>query len=233
MDTNEHKENRRLNIFIQVCGLLAVFLGCSAIIGWIFDITQLASFDSSKIPMALSSAVLFVACGFIIFFHNRLPPSRIVSWVGIAFSSVEVLFALLLLYLSLNGIRPDAEHLGIKMNVVVDGLIVGHMSPITAFCFVLVGLSVLIMLTKTVQKKQIKTSLIFAALVILISIIFLLSYLFGAPLLYGGSFIPPALTTSIAFLFLGIALLLMSGIKVWSYEKLSDALNTRYTYILA
>jgi PAS domain S-box-containing protein len=233
MKTNGHKENRRLNIFIQVCGLLAVALGCSAILGWIFNIAQLASFEYNKIPMALSSAVLFVACGFIIFFHNRLPLSRIVSWVGIAFSSVEVLFALLLLYLSLNGIRPDAEHLGIKMNMVIDGLIVGHMSPITAFCFVLVGLSILIMLTKTVQKKQIKISLIFAAFVFLISIIFLLSYLFGAPLLYGGSLVPPALTTSIAFLFLGIALLLMSGIKVWSYEKLSEALNTRYTYILA
>ena len=233
MKTNEHKENRGLNIFVQVCGLLAVSLGCSAIIGWIFNIVPLASFDSSKIPMALSSAVLFVAYGFIIFFHNRLPSSRIASWIGIAFSSVGTLAALLLLYLSLNGIHPDAEHLGVKMKEVVDGLIVGHISPITAFCFVLVGLSVLIILTNAVQKKQIKISLIFAVLVFLISIIFLLSYLFGAPLLYRGSFIPPALTTSIAFLFLGIALLLMSGLKVWSYEKLSDALNTRYTYILA
>ena len=202
MRTNEHRESRRLNIFIQVCGLLTVSLGCSAILGWIFDSTQLASFGPNIIPMALSTAVLFVAFGLIIFYHNRLPSSRIVSWAGIAFSSVGTLAASLLLYYSLNGILLDAEHLGTKMNRVVDGFVVGHMSPVTAFCFVLVGLSVLIMLTKTAQNKQLKTSLIFAALVFFISIIILLSYLFGAPLLYGGSFIPPALTTSIAFLFL-------------------------------
>jgi PAS domain S-box-containing protein len=233
MKTNGYEEYQRLNIFIQVCGLFAVFLGCSAILGWIFNIAQLASFDPSKIPMALSTAVVFMAYGLIIFFHNRLPSSHIVQWVGIAFSSVGILAALLLLYFSLSGIRPDAEHLSIKMKVVVDGLVVGHMSPITAICFFLVGLSVLIMLTKTTQKKQIIASLIFGVLVFFISIIFLLSYLFGAPLMYEGSFIPPAITTSLVFLFLGIALILMSGLKVWTYEELSDALSTRYTYILA
>ncbi len=232
MEKIDKKEKRKINLIIQVCGLLTVFLGVSAILGWISDIPQLATFAAGKIPMALSTAVLFVVYGLIIFVHNRITKSHIMSSVGVAISFIGILFTLLLLYLSLSGIRLDVEHLGIKMNGAVDGLVVGHISPVAAFCFLLVGLSILIMLKKTAPIKQIKISLILAALVFLISIIFLLSYLLGTPLLYEKDFIPPALTTSLAFLFFGIALLLIAGLKAWSYEELSNALSTRYTYIL-
>ncbi len=228
----EINEKRFINLVIQVCGLLTFFIGVSALLGWILDIPQLASIASGKIPMALSSAVLFVAFGFIIFFHNRIFPNRTMFRVGVIISSAGILVALLFLYLSMNGIRLDIEHFGLKLSSPVDGLVVGHMSPVTAFCFVLVGFSYLITLTKSGQKRLIKTSLMFAVLVFLISIIFLASYFLGTPLLYDGSFIPPALTTSLALLFLGIALLLISGFKVWSYEDLSNALSIRYTYIL-
>ena len=228
----EKKEKRIINLIIQVFGLLTAFLGFSAILGWTLNIPQLASFDSSIVPMALSTAIMFVAYGLIIFFHNTLPSSRIRSRIEVAISSAGILAAILFIYLSLNGIRPVVEHLGFKMSSAVDGMIVGHMSPVTAFCFLLVSLSLLIMLVKPRQKKLIKISLILAGIIFSISIILLLSYLLGTPLLYEGSFIPPALTTSLALLFLGISLLLISGLKVWSYEELSNALSTRYTYIL-
>ncbi|MFA7418545.1 MAG: PAS domain S-box protein, partial [Melioribacteraceae bacterium] len=228
----DKKEKRIINLFIQVCGLLTIFLGCSAILGWIFGVPELASFASGKIPMALSSAVLFVAFGFIIFFHHRIISNSIMFRVGVVISYSGILVAVLLLSLAMIGIHPDSGHIGLKMSRAVEGLIVGQMSPVTAFCFVFVGLSFLIILTKPGQKKLIKTSLIFAVIAFFISIILLLSYLLGTPLLYEGSFIPPALTTSLAFLFLSIALLLISGLKVWTYDELSNALSTRYTYSL-
>lgn len=232
MENIARKEKRIINLFIQLCGLLTVILGVSAILGWILVIPEFASFASGKIPMALSSAVLFVAFGFVIFFYHPIISNSIMFRVGVVISYSGILIALLLLSLVLIGIHPDSGHIGFEMSSSVDGLIVGQMSPVSSFCFVLISLSFLIILKKPGQKKLIKTSLIFAVLVFFISIIFLLSYLLGTPLLYEGSFIPPALTTSLAFLFLGIALLLISGLKVWSYEELSNALSTRYTYIL-
>ncbi len=225
------KEKHIISVLIKVGSLLTAALGIIAILGWIFDIPQLASFDSSKIPMALSTAVLFTSYGLIIFFRQRLPSNRIVSLVGIIFSSIGIFVTLLLFYLSLIGIRLNEEHLGMKISGEVDGLVIGHMSPVAAFIFVFVGLSFLIILMKTKRQKLIKISFISAALVILISIILLLSYLFGAPLLYEGRITPPALTTSLSFLFLGITLLLISGLEIWSYEELSDAMSTRSTYI--
>ncbi|MHB1688715.1 MAG: ATP-binding protein [Ignavibacteriaceae bacterium] len=232
MKNYNKKENHILSIFIRVCGLLAAFLGFSAILGWTFNIPQLASFDPGKIPMALSTALLFVLYGLAIFFHNRLPSNRFVYRLGIASSFAGILIALLLFFLSLNGIYLDVEHLGIKMSGTVGGLVLGHMSPVTAFCFVFVGLSYLILMISTGRKKQAIFALILAVLVILLSIILFLSYLFGTPLFYKGNFIPPALSTSLAFLFLGIALLFISGLEVWTYERISDALFARSSYIL-
>jgi len=229
----DNKKKSIINVFIKGCPLLAITLGILAILGWIFDIPQLASFNSNLIPMAFSTSILFIAYGLIIFFHNQLFSSRIMFRVVVVISSIGMLIALLLLYFSLNGIRPDIEHLGMKINGVVDGLVAGHISPVTAFCFVLISSSFLIMRTNPKQKKQIKTSLILAVLVFFISIILLLSYLLGTPLLYEGSFIPPALTTSLALLFLGTPLLYISVLKVWSPEEIADVLSTRYTYILA
>ncbi len=229
----DKKENHIINIIIQFCGSITVFIGISAIFGWILGVPEFASFASGKIPMALSSAVLFVLLGFIIFFYQLLPASRIMQKIGIALSYFGIFFSILLLYLSLNGILLPIEHLGLKISEGADDFIVGHMSPVTAFSFLFAFFSFLIIQTKLQQKKLIKTSIIFITLVFVISIIFLLSYLLGTPLLYAGSFIPPALTTSLAFLLLSIALLLTSGLKVLSNEEMSNALGTRYTFTLA
>ena len=233
MRTSEQKEKRIATVFIKGGSFISLALAIMAILGWIFDITQLASFGSDKIPMALSTAVLFAAYGLVILFYRRLSSSKISLRLAIAFSYFGVFFALLMLYLSLNGIRLSAEHLGITLSGQVDGLVVGHMSPVTAFCFLLTGLACLIFFVLKDRKKLNSNVLLLPGALILITIIFLLSYLFGTPLLYGGSFIPPALPTTSAFLFLGIALLFILGLRVWEYEDLADALNTRQTFILA
>lgn len=233
MRTSEQKEKLITTVFIKGGSLISLALAIMAILGWIFDIAQLASFGSDKIPMALSTAVLFAAYGLVILFYRRLSSSQISLRIAIAFSYFGVFFALLMLYLSLNGIRLSAEHLGITLSGQVDGLVVGHMSPVTAFCFLLTGLACLIFLVLKDRKKLNSNVLLLPGALILITIIFLLSYLFGTPLLYGGSFIPPALPTALGFLFLGIALLFILGLRVWEYEDLADALNTRQTFILA
>jgi hypothetical protein len=168
MENIARKEKRIINLFIQLCGLLTVILGVSAILGWILVIPEFASFASGKIPMALSSAVLFVAFGFIIFFYHRIISNSIMFRIGVVISYSGILIALLLLSLVLIGIHPDSGHIGFEMSSSVDGLIVGQMSPVSSFCFVLISLSFLIILKKPGQKKLIKTSLIFAVLVFFI-----------------------------------------------------------------
>jgi ABC-type transport system involved in multi-copper enzyme maturation permease subunit len=87
-----------------------------------------------------------------------------------------------------------------------------HSLPMTAFCFVLAGFSFLATLSST-SKSPRRTIAAFwlACLIILISLVLLIAYLLGTPLLYGGVFIPPALSTSLAFMAVGTALLVFAG----------------------
>ncbi len=232
MKSLNKKENPITNAAVNVTALLAAALGFLAIPGWIFNIPYLASFSSDIIPMALSTAVLFVEYGLIIFFHRLFASSRIMRRTGIIFNTAGILLTLLLLYLSLNGIHLSEEHLGMKLIGGGNGLIVGHMSPVTSIVFLLIGLALIIILTKTGRAKLVRVSFISATLVFLVSIILLLSYLFGTPLLYGGSFIPPALTTSFAFLFLGLSLLFISGHEIWTSEESSGNVNSRSATII-
>jgi len=120
--------------------------------------------------------------------------------------------ALTLGTLSVLGIRPPMEHLGlVKSPAAIDSIPVGHMSPLTAIAFVLAGLAHL-STPRTIPSRLQSgpAALCFATLLLALSLLLVLAYLFGTPLLLGTSFIPPALLTSGTFLALGLGLALHS-----------------------
>jgi len=61
-----------------------------------------------------------------------------------------------------------------------------------------------------------------AGLLLGAALVFLLAYAFGAPLLYGGAFIPPALNTILAFTVMGLALLVV-GVLFTRSKSFLDA----------
>ena len=63
--------------------------------------------------------------------------------------------------------------------------------------------------------------------------IFLLAYLFGTPLLYGGRFIPPALNTVLGFVMLGLALLALAVHTARLFGGLpGDGSRTAFAFVL-
>ena len=203
----ERKETSRIVLFTLLFDLLASGVGIIAILGWILGVPVLTSFNSSLIPMAPSTAILFISFGIAILLCTRFPKSSWYYNTGIIIGLIGTLIALLLFFLSSFGIHLAVEHLVFKIEGSITGAPFGYISPLTALCFILAGLSFLISLSSSEQRKQMLVALSFAFLVILISIILLLAHLFGSPLLYGTQFIPHALSTSLAFFFLGIALI--------------------------
>ena len=57
----DQKGKNKISSLIKVSSLLTSFWGFIAIIGWLFNVPYLASFGSGNVPMALSTAVLFVS----------------------------------------------------------------------------------------------------------------------------------------------------------------------------
>ena len=140
--------------------------------------------------MAPSTALSSMLLGCATFFIARVPASRPGHRAGLAIGSAVALVALMFFILSYQGILLDAEHLGFSAALTVEGARIGHMSPTTAFCLLFGGLSLVALLYSTPDRRwPAIAALLLAGPILFVSAIFLLGYLFGMPLLYGGPFI--------------------------------------------
>jgi PAS domain S-box-containing protein len=220
--------NRISNAIAKASGAFAAILGFVALAGWILELPVLVSLGQGWIPMAPSTALLFVLCGTAMFFSARVPLSRAAHWTGVSVGAAVAVIGLLLFFLSYLGIRLEAEHLGFAISGTVGEAPIGHMSPATALCFLLAGLSLVATLKSSPNRQgQAIAGFWLAGLMVFASVVFLLTYLFSTPLLYGGKYIPPALTTSLGLAALGAALLALAGSQAWAPDQQIDAETLR------
>ncbi|HEX9675356.1 MAG TPA: ATP-binding protein [Anaerolineales bacterium] len=212
----------------QVFGALAALLGLQALFGWVAGIPRLTSFAPDSIPMAPSTALLFVISGSAGFLVAIWPERDRVGRIGLALAAFCVLASGVLLVLSSRGIQWPVEHLGIRISGTFQGLALGYMSPLTALTFLIGSLSLLGSLTYSATRvHRAKLGLWLGVLVVLISFILLLGYFAGTPLLQGGPVIYPALSTSLGFLFLGASLMALAGARSSTASQLLEGAAAR------
>jgi len=89
-------------------------------------------------------------------------------------------------------------------------VLAGRMSPTTAGAFTLVGVATTLLVAGR-SNRLIGAASALASLVIVANVIVLLGYWYDEPLLYGGTIIPMAFTTALAFLALGTGLTVAAG----------------------
>ena len=205
---------------VRVGGAVAAGFGLLALAGWALGLPFLAGLGANQIPMAPSTAALFVLYGAAVFLRSRPAIGDRSRRAGVAIASSGALVASLLLILSSRGIRPAAELLGLGETATLGETPVGHMSPVTALCFLLASLSFLGSLPSSSRRAwRGEAAWWTAGLLMALSSALVLAYLMGSPFFYGGTFIPPAATTSIAFAALGAALLALAGRPVGSAAR--------------
>ena len=92
----------------------------------------------------------------------------------------------------------------------------GLMSPLTSLCFLLVGAS-LVALPDSRRRHSLRAfaSLGLSVVLLVTCTIFALGYLYGSPLLYGGTIVPPALPAILGLASLGAALLDLARQSAW------------------
>ncbi|MFH1019127.1 MAG: hypothetical protein V1782_00740, partial [Pseudomonadota bacterium] len=199
-------------LLIRVCTGFVAVAGGLALLGWMLGSPFLSSLGSGTIPVAPSTAFLFVLYAMAISLRSR-PPHRGAYWTGLTIISAGAVVALTLFILSCQGIYLEAEHPGITIIHPAGETPIGHMSPATAVCFLLASLS---FLASSASRLRLATvGGLLAALLAGSGFVFVLAYMYGAPLLYGSSYIPPAALTSMAFMFLGSSLLALALPPAW------------------
>ncbi len=175
----------------------------------------LSSIRSSYIPMAPLTSIAFLCLGGLLLVHS-MGPSQ---------GSVGILAAVLSALLSVYGLIELVEYLGIPVlsleewlfpnPPMIGAISTGRMSPTTAAILLLSGAVVpMLFLRERGGERQKLFGDLAGCLGILVAVVgtvFVLSYLHGAPFLYGTMTIPMAATTALAVLLLGTGQVLAVG----------------------
>jgi PAS domain S-box-containing protein len=190
-----------------VCSILVLAIGGFALGGWITGNLALAGMLYDWVPMAPSTSLLFILFASAIILTSFFDESRHAAQVASITVSACGAIAVFFTSVSLMGIHSSLEHPGLKVTEIPGLPPKGHISPVTAACFVVAAAAFLLTrLSGTRGKSFSSASRWTSSLLMAANFTFFLAYLFGIPYLYGGSFIPPAAPTLTAFVLLGAAL---------------------------
>lgn len=189
--------------YIHFLGLAIIFIGCSVLIGWQFDIILLKSFSSEMTSMNPLTAITFIIAGTWLFLFDESKSTEISIILALIVLLIGILHSLAHQF-SLEYLRLD--HL-IFTEKVDASFINSHLAPTTAVLFTLSGI---IMTSPHSEKKWILILReILSITIFTIAYSSMLGYLYGRDSAYrveGVSTI--ALNTAIVFSLLSISLFL-------------------------
>ncbi|MFA6223676.1 MAG: PAS domain S-box protein [Desulfomonilaceae bacterium] len=192
---------------------VVVGIGFLGMLGWLLGQRNLTSFGPDFIPMAPSTAMSFILLGGSILSSVQRSSRKSNRIFGTTALLVVGSFCLL----------EIAQFFGVGASFDIEGtllpnlgafghVLAGRMSPITAVCFVFAsGASGLLTPSGSYRDLARSAASIIGWILAVANIMFVLGYLYGAPLLYGGTIIPVALSTALAFEFVAVAIIIGSG----------------------
>lgn len=203
---------QQATIFI---GAAAACIGILGFVGLVFNITVLWSIYPGYKTMAFSTAVLMIVLGTMLAANAARPfqgKTRIIALLAVAAFAVGEVVELAFSYL---GGHSLIELQMIRIGNVIAGQPTTAISPGTSFFIILwiIGFFLLLGIPVTSglkSRSQNVVSIIGMALAMM-SLTFLLSYVFGEPFLYGTRMIPIAAPTTLALIFLGAGLVTAAG----------------------
>ena len=231
--TNERFGRQPFSWLAPIGGAIAAAMGIVALLGWALGMPRLAGLTTHQVPMAGTTALLFLLYGIAIVLRARAPLSRRVQWTSTILAASGTVLTLAFLLLSTFDLRIRAAQWGFPASESFPGMRIGFISPVVVFCFALVSLSFFASLpSRAIHSWRAVAAWWIAALLLAACSVFLLAYLYGAPLLYSGPAMPPALTTLVALVALGIASLGLAGPQAWPRGEPAES-ATRASYVLA
>jgi PAS domain S-box-containing protein len=208
--------NSKIKLPIIIYSICVIVITVFSLLGYIPGLGMLGSISGSYIPMAPSTAISFIVLSGILFTlplrslsESSLPVSFFLTRVVTLFATLEIVGYFTDLDLNFeDALVPATAQLG--------QIPIGRMSLYTGVLFLLSGLAILALLAR-VRENNSKINLrdlsgVLGALTLGTAFIVCLTYLFGSHLLYGqGTTIPMTLTTALAFIMLGAAIVGASG----------------------
>ncbi|MBT3207904.1 MAG: PAS domain-containing protein [Bacteroidetes bacterium] len=204
--------------FTRLFASMLIVIGLIVLMGWFSRLMFLTRFSINEVPMAPSTAYVFICLAVGIWFYVRPQKIAINRYAVIVSAVLVVCLSCLLLISNKLEYFANLEHAFIEIPETHLSMQLGHMSLVTLLLFIISGLAVLFLQS---NRKIFKTiSIILTLIIFIISFILLLGYGFGAPFFYFDSFIPPAVLTVLSFLLVSLALISASDKNTFFVKKI-------------
>ena len=190
--------------------LLPLVLALLGLAGWLSGSLRLASVRTQYIPMAPSTAIGFLLVSAAVIGIALEAGVAVRNAVRVVAALLSVLAIVKLLEFFTGTAALNLEATLVARPADFGTVPLARMSPLTAVAFLATGLT-LVVLTGFPARASRDTGGVLGGLVALEGTTVVLGYVFGAPLLYGGRIIPMALTTGVAFMGTGVAMVALAG----------------------
>ncbi len=203
-----------LRSFSIKAGIAVIAIGCTVILGWIFDLQLLKSILPGLVSMKANTAVCFILGGFSLFLqqrrraqlttikHQKIDDNLLIY----SCSFLIILISLLTLVQYSFNLDLGIDQLLFKESSTLTGPSVpGRMAPNTAAAFLLLGSALLLL---SVRRPKYLRVQILSCCAFLIAFLGLIGYIYGKALFYQiGDNTGMALHTSAAFMLLSFGIL--------------------------
>ena len=202
-----------MTIVLQIIALFVAVVGLLDLFGWVLEVPAFISWKELTQPMSPMTGLLSMLFGINLIFFVRLYSRRIIYLLTVFMSSVGLMLASLVFILRFFGIYKSFEHLGISIDGMFGGVPLGHMTIISAFCFILAFVVLLVTVWPRAEGSKLCQRCIiwiFSGLITLTGISLLLFYPFTLPSSINETLPHPALNSSIVLFMIGVALLLLA-----------------------
>jgi two-component system, sensor histidine kinase and response regulator len=198
-----------LKAFSRVSGVVAVFVGGTVLVGWALDVGVLKRVLPGLVAMNPVTAVCFILAGASTWLVQDERASQSVRRMARVCALGVALVGLLKLLQIMLGLDFGIDQILLPKRLEAESVVTGlpnRMAPNTAFGFLLIGGALLFLDTRTRRGRWPAPYL--AVVVLVVSVLALVGYLYGVTYLYGiASYIPMALHTALAFLMLSAGVL--------------------------
>ena len=197
-------------LWICISGIL--FFSVLGLVSYFSEITYISSLSRKYIPMAPLTATCFLFLAFALILFNINKITKLKSTLIYSVSAVILIANAILLFDFIFVGNFNIEDILFPIHIINSGIPLFRISPATSFVFILAAtdLALFTGLKTLIHKKRFTEYLSgsLSLLILVVSYIFSLAYLYGKPILYSmENIIPMAVSTSMSFLLYSVAIL--------------------------
>jgi PAS domain S-box-containing protein len=192
---------------------LVMGLGSIVFIGWVFDIEKIKCPIPHLTCMNPTTSFLFILLAISFLCLLQVKSSKKLRLPGYILAIFILIVALIRILTAFNLLHIPIDRIIFTKKLDAENEIIScRMAPNTAFCFLLIVISIIFLRFET--RKKIMWSHIFSLVVISVALLSILGYLYRVQTFYDVLvYVPMAIHTALGFLLISLAVLFLSADK--------------------